>query len=38
MEEQPNLVSGQVLLRPFRPDDATDFYAAARESIAEVYP
>jgi ribosomal-protein-serine acetyltransferase len=38
MEEQPNLVSGQVLLRPYRPDDADDLYAAARESIAEVYP
>lgn len=38
MQGQPNLVSGQVLLRPFRPDNAADFYAAARESIAEVYP
>jgi len=36
MEEQPNLVSGQILLRPYRPDDAADLYAAARESIAEV--
>ncbi len=38
MEDQPNLISGQVLLRPFHPDDAADIYAAARESIAEVYP
>ncbi len=38
MEEQPNLVSGEVLLRPYRPDDATDLYAAARESITEVSP
>lgn len=38
MKEQPNLVSGQVLLRPYRSDDADDLYAAARESIAEVSP
>ncbi|UCB42744.1 MAG: GNAT family N-acetyltransferase [Dehalococcoidales bacterium] len=38
MKDKPNLVSGQVLLRPCRPDDAADLYAAARESIAEVYP
>jgi RimJ/RimL family protein N-acetyltransferase len=38
MEEHLNLVSGQVLLRPFHPDDATDFCTAAQESVAEVYP
>ena len=38
MEEQPNFVSGEVLLRPYRPDDAADLYAAARESITEVSP
>jgi ribosomal-protein-serine acetyltransferase len=38
MEEQPNLVSGQVLLRPYRADDAADLYTAARESITEVSP
>lgn len=38
MEDQPNLVSGRVLLRPFRPDDATAFCTAARESVTEVYP
>ena len=38
MKDQPRLVSGKVLLRPYRPDDASDLYAAARESIAEVYP
>ncbi len=38
MEEQPNLVSGEVLLRPYRPDDAADLYTAARESITEVFP
>ncbi len=38
MKDQPRLVSGQVLLRPYRPDDAADLYAAARESITEVSP
>lgn len=38
MEDQPNLVSGHVLLRPFHPDDVTDFHAAALESVVEVYP
>lgn len=38
MNEQPNLVSGELLLRPYRPDDASELYAAARESIAEVSP
>jgi RimJ/RimL family protein N-acetyltransferase len=38
VEDQPRLVSGQVLLRPYSHEDADDFCAAARESIAEVYP
>jgi len=38
VEDQPILVSGQVLLRPYRPEDADDLYTAARESIVEVYP
>lgn len=38
MKEQPNLSSGQVTLRPYRPDDVSDLYAATRESIAEVSP
>ena len=38
MKDQPRLVSGQVLLRPYRLDDADGLYAAARESIAEVSP
>jgi len=38
MKDQPNLTSGQVLLRPYHPGDAADLYAAARESLAEVSP
>ena len=36
MAEQLHLTSGQVRLRPYRPTDADDLYAAARESVAEV--
>jgi RimJ/RimL family protein N-acetyltransferase len=38
MEDQPNLISGPVLLRPYAPEDADSLYAAARESIPEMHP